>query len=90
MTPLTIAHQAPLSTEFSRQERWSRLPLPSPGDLPDPEIKPTSLALQADSLPLSPWESHECSVEVLKDERKGGGCLAELGAEMWVGRAVDE
>ena len=39
----TTAHQVPLSMGFSRQEYWSRLPLPSPGDLPDPEIKPTSL-----------------------------------------------
>ena len=53
MTPWTIAHQAPLSLGFLRQESWSGLPLPSPGYLPDPEIKPTSPALQADSLPLS-------------------------------------
>ena len=39
----TIAHQAPLSMEFSRQEYWSRLPFPSPGDLPDPGIEHTSL-----------------------------------------------
>ena len=38
-TPWTAAHQAPLSMEFSRQEYWSRLPFPSPGDLPDPRIK---------------------------------------------------
>ena len=43
-TAWTIAHQAPLSLEFSRQEYWSRLPFPSPGHLPDPKIKPTSLA----------------------------------------------
>ena len=43
------AHQAPLSIGFFRQEYWSGLPFPSPGDLPDPGIKPTSLALQADS-----------------------------------------
>ena len=42
-TPWTIAYQAPLSMEFSRQEYWSGLPYPSPGDLPDPGIKPTSL-----------------------------------------------
>ena len=42
---------------FSRQEHWSGLPFPSPGDLPDPGIKPSSLALQADSLPLSHWQS---------------------------------
>ena len=41
--PLTIAHQAPLSMGFSRQEYWSGLPFPSPGNLPDPGIKPTSL-----------------------------------------------
>ena len=38
-TPWTIAHQAPLSMEFSRQEYWSRLPFPTPGDLPSSEIK---------------------------------------------------
>ena len=52
-TPRTVARQAPLSMGFSRQEYWSRLPCPPPGDLPDPGIKPGSPALQADSLPLS-------------------------------------
>ena len=42
-TPWTVAHQAPLSIKFSRHEYWSRLPIPSPGDLPDPGIKPESL-----------------------------------------------
>ena len=42
-TPWTIAHQAPLSVELSRQEYWSRLPCPSPGDLPEPETEPMSL-----------------------------------------------
>ena len=46
-----IAHQAPLSMEFSRQEYWSGLLFPSPGDLSNPGIKPRSPALQADSLP---------------------------------------
>ena len=50
----TVAHQAPLSMGFSRQEYWSGLPFPSPGDLPDPGIKPGSPALQADSLPSEP------------------------------------
>ena len=50
-TPWTTACQASLSMEFSRQEYWSGLPSPSPGDLPDPGIKPRSLALLADSLP---------------------------------------
>ena len=50
-TPRTVACQAPLSTGFSRQEYWSGLPLPSPGDLPDAGIEPGSPALQTDSLP---------------------------------------
>ena len=51
--PMDLARQAPLSMGFSRQEYWSGLPFPSPGDLPDPGIEPTSLVWQADSLPLS-------------------------------------
>ena len=50
-TPWTVAHQAPLSIGFSRQENWSELPFPLPGDLPDTGIKPGSPALQADSSP---------------------------------------
>ena len=49
-TPRTVAHQAPLSMEFSRQEYWSGLPFSPPGNLPDSGIQPTSPALQADSL----------------------------------------
>ena len=47
----TVAHQAPLFMGFSRQEYWSGLACPSPGDLPHPGIKPRSPALQADSSP---------------------------------------
>ena len=54
VTPWTIAHQAPPSLGFSRQEYWSGLPFPSPGDLPDPGIKPRSPALQADTLTSEP------------------------------------
>ena len=43
VTPLTVAHQAPLSMEFSRQETWSGLPCFPPRDLPDPGIEPSSL-----------------------------------------------
>ena len=53
MTPWTIACQAPISMGFPRQEYWGRLPFPSPGDLPEPEIKPGSPALQADLYCLS-------------------------------------
>ena len=50
----SVAHQAPLSMEFSKQEYWSGLPFPSPRDLSDPGIKSRSLALQGDSLPSEP------------------------------------
>ena len=49
-TAWTVACQAPLSVGSSRQEYWGGLPFPSPGDLPDPGIKPGSLALQIDYL----------------------------------------
>ena len=54
MTPWTIAHHAPLSVGFSSQEYWSGLPFPSPGDLPNPGIKPGSPTLQANALPSEP------------------------------------
>ena len=71
-TPWTVARQSPLSKGFSRQEYWSGLPNPSPGDLSDPGIKPKSPAWQADSLPSEPpgkpqsWEE-----DVLKPENDG-------------------
>ena len=54
VSPWTVAHQAPLSIGFSRQEYWSGLPFPSPEDLPDPGIEPGSPALEADSFPSKP------------------------------------
>ena len=50
VTPWIVAHQAPLSMGFPRQEPWSRLPFPPPGDLPDPGIKPGSPALAGRNL----------------------------------------
>ena len=66
-TPWTVAHQAPLSTGFSRQDHWSGWPCPSPGDLPDPRIEsvsPEAPASKADSLLLSHRGSpeFECSI----------------------------
>ena len=54
VTPWTVAHQAFLSMEFSRQEYWSGLPFLALGDLPNSEIEPKSPALQAESLPSEP------------------------------------
>ena len=53
-TPWTVAYQASPSMGFSRQEYWSGVPLPSPGDLPDPGIEPGSPALEADALTSEP------------------------------------
>ena len=54
MTPWTVACQASLSMGFLKQEYWSGLPFPSPGDLPNPGIKSRSPTLQTDSLPSEP------------------------------------
>ena len=54
VTPRTVAYHAPPSMGYSRQEYWSGLPFPSPGDLPDPGIEPRSPAFQADTLPSEP------------------------------------
>ena len=61
----TIAHQAPLSMGFSRQEYLSGLPCALPGDLPDPVIELMSSALQADSLPLVPLNVFSLSFKVV-------------------------
>ena len=68
--PWTIAHQAPLSMGFSRQEYWSGLPRPPPGDLPNPDIEPESLTCPAlaGSLPLAPSGRDTYSVESLEGE----------------------
>ena len=61
VTPWIVACQAPLSMEFPRQEYWSGLPFPSPGDLLDPEIKPKTPALTGGFFttesPGKPWHS---------------------------------
>ena len=53
-TPRTVAYQAPPSMGFSRQDYWSGLPFPSPGDIPNPGIKPESPSLQTGALPSEP------------------------------------
>ena len=79
----TIAYQAPPSMEFSRQEYWSGLPFPSPGDLPNPGIKPGSPALWADALLSEPpgnptkqvtWVLFLCSASPLSRSREISQC----------------
>ena len=67
VTSWTTARQAPLSMGFSRQEYWSGLPFPSPGDLPNPGIELRSPALQADSL----WTE-------LQGKPKSGSGMAQI------------
>ena len=66
-TPWTVADQASPSMGFSRQEYWSGLPFPSPGDLPDPGIEPGSPTLEADALtsepPGKPYKQHNNNKE---------------------------
>jgi len=63
-----IAHQAPLSMEFFRQEYWSGMPFPSPGDLPNSRFEPWSLALQGDSLPSEPPGKPQVTINNIKAE----------------------
>ena len=77
-TPWTVAHQAPLSMEFSRQEYWSELPSATPGDLSNPGIKPLSPALQVDSLPSEPLGKPDGST----DWDMPGDLLVPFGLEL--------
>ena len=54
VTPWTVPYQVPPSMEFSRQEYWSGLSFPPPGDLPNAGMEPQSPAMKADSLPSEP------------------------------------
>ena len=63
-TPSTVAYLAPPSMGFPRQECWSGLPFPSPGDLTDPGIEPGSPALQTDALWSEPPGKPKVKVEV--------------------------
>ena len=61
-TPWTVAHQTPLSMKFSRQEYWSRLPFPTPGDLPNPGIEPASLWVSC----IGSWFLYHCTTWEVK------------------------
>ena len=71
MTPWTVARQAPLSMGFSRQEYWSELPFPSPGDLPNAGIEPRSPALQADALSSEPPGKPYSTILEMKNTLEG-------------------
>ena len=69
VTPWTVAYQAPPSMGFSRQEYWSGVPFPSPGDLPKPGIKPSSPAFQLDALTSEPPGKPYISLYLVKNHR---------------------
>ena len=71
MTSRNVAHQAPLSMEFSRQEYWNGWLFPFPGDLPNPRIEPGSAALQAASLPSGPLGKPLDSIQAQKNLCEG-------------------
>ena len=69
-TPWTVAYQAPPSMGFSRQEYWSGLPFPFPGDLPKPGLKPRSPALEADTKAL--WDASIILILLVSDDPQVG------------------
>ena len=87
----TLAYQAPPSMLFSRQEYWSGLPFPSPGDLPDPGMEPRSPALRADALPSEPpGKQRESPALSQRPHLQVGrrGCPATPGASVCGGAGV--
>ena len=92
--PWTVAYRVPLSMGFSRQEHWSGLPFPSPGDLSNPGIEPRSPTLWADALPSKPPEKPEaiagpvdflnkvsvaCMALVVKNPPANAGDIRDVG-----------
>ena len=78
MTPWTVASQVPLFMDFSRQEYWSELSFPSPGDLPNPGIEPGSSALQADSFPAEPLGKPKIQQDMILTMFKDIVCAVSL------------
>ena len=82
VTPWTVAYQAPLSLGFSRQEYWSGLPFPSPGDLPDPGIEPASLMSPA--LAGGFFTTESPGKPILYSKNKISPCISiGLVAKLW-------
>ena len=86
-SPWTVAHQAPPSMGFSRQEYWSGLPFPSPGDLPDPGIEPRSPTLQADALTSAPAGKLSYGRGIFKwDDQRSLLWRNAISVEIWIKR----
>ena len=89
MTPWTVAHHAPLSMGFSRQEYWSGLPFPSPGDLPHLGMEPRSPALQADSLPFEPPGKPRASCQMPPLEFDSRKCISIKSFQFFLSSSVN-
>ena len=96
-TPWTVAHQAPPSMGFSRQEYWSGVPFPSPGDLPNPGIKPRSPAFQADAftseLPGKPGSVYSQRISLKKNyplSRKQDHIGPKMADGSWESLTMDQ
>ena len=89
VTPWTVDYQASLSMGLSRQEYWSRLPFPSPGDLPDPGLEPRSPALEADTLTSEPPGKH-WNTKVKSQETHGVTVKFGLGVRNETGQRLIE
>ena len=89
VTPWMVAHQAPLSMRFSRQEYWSGLPFPSPGDLSDPGMEPRSPASWVDSLPSEPpGKAFLGVVEIKRPDRRKNQVYVHTKAKGKAGNLV--
>ena len=93
--PWTVDYQASLSMGFSRQEYWSGLPFPSPGDLPNPGIEPRSPTLQADALPSEPpgkpwWASNYCTVALISHDSKVMIKVLQARLQQYVNRELPD
>ena len=86
VTPWTVAHQAPLSRDSSRQEYWSGLLSPPPGDLPNPGIEPRNPTLQVDSLlsetPGKPWRYWLTVGKIDEPQVRAEGCWHVLPSHL--------
>ena len=89
MTPWTVAHHAALSMGFSRQEYWSGLPFPSPGDLPHLGMEPRSPALQADSLPFEPPGKPRASCQMPPLEFDSRKCISIKSFQFFLSSSVN-
>ena len=80
----TVAYQALLSMGFSRQEYWSALPFPSPGDFPDPGIKPGSPTLQADALTSEPPGKPMTNIDSFVNKRPSSQGYGFSSSHLWM------